>query len=367
MAKRILESSLVRLDSIVSVSFTLEQHMHSSGLQRRRGAKPAAGETFTPSVAATNDIAFDSNRAPAHKVGCDSRDIANESEAKLPLLTLMEEVLLMGLKDREGYLSFWNDNISYTLRGCILLELALRNRIALVNDPARRRFELSERLIEVIDTTPTGEVLLDETIMIIKRDPSNLLVSNWIDLLSGETWNLLKINCQLKQVRERLAKGLVDKGVLRTERKSFFLFDMATHPIADKLSKEHIKNRIIAMLTLHTIDLDALATDQSVKSTLMRYLRSVALVCGSYAANVLENVLTGLNYDKRDQAFARADEILSDFGGFPFNLSSQSPLGVGSNLGEEISAEVAATGISELQLELLAAVISVFSRMDSIL
>ncbi|KAJ7643202.1 hypothetical protein B0H17DRAFT_1216210 [Mycena rosella] len=30
---------------------------------------------------------------------------------KLPWLTLMEEVLLLGIKDKQGYLSFWNANI----------------------------------------------------------------------------------------------------------------------------------------------------------------------------------------------------------------------------------------------------------------
>ena len=40
----------------------------------------------------------------------------------------------------------------------------------------------------------------------------------------------MKIGYQLKQVRERLAKGLVDKGILRTEKRNFLLFDMATHP-----------------------------------------------------------------------------------------------------------------------------------------
>ncbi|KAF8174308.1 hypothetical protein K438DRAFT_1980312 [Mycena galopus ATCC 62051] len=40
---------------------------------------------------------------------------------------------------------------------------------------------------------------------------------------TGETWNVLKIGFQLKQVRERLAKGLVNKGVLRTEKRNFFV------------------------------------------------------------------------------------------------------------------------------------------------
>lgn len=47
----------------------------------------------------------------------------------------------------QGYLSFWNDNISYTLRGCIVLELALRHRIAMVKDPNRRRFPLADRYV----------------------------------------------------------------------------------------------------------------------------------------------------------------------------------------------------------------------------
>lgn len=344
-----------------------------STLQRRRGPKTSTPKPRDSTDSYDNDNDRSNspiiNNNPDHKIGYDSRDLQDRqsSTIKPPLLTLMEEVLLIGLKDKEGYLSFWNDNISYTLRGCILLELTFRNKITLVNDPARRRFELSDRLVEVIDAEPTGEVLLDEALKIMKGDESNLSVINWIDLLSGETWNLMKINYQLKQVRERLAKGLVDKGILRTERKNFFLFDMATHPVADKLSKEYIKNRILSLLIQRNVELDNLSNDQFPKDTTYRHLRSVALVCGAYAANVLENVLLSLNYDKRDQAFTRADELLNDFSEFPFNLSHQSPLGLGLNLGQEISQEIENSPITELQLELIAAVLSVFARMDSIL
>ena len=34
-----------------------------------------------------------------------------ERDSKETRLTLMEEVLLLGLKDKEGYTSFWNDCI----------------------------------------------------------------------------------------------------------------------------------------------------------------------------------------------------------------------------------------------------------------
>jgi Golgi phosphoprotein 3 len=59
----------------------------------------------------------------------------------LPRLTLME-VLLLGIKDKQGYLSFWSDNISYALRGCILIELVLRRWIGVGRDPGRVRFRL---------------------------------------------------------------------------------------------------------------------------------------------------------------------------------------------------------------------------------
>jgi len=54
-----------------------------------------------------------------------------DHDSKETRLTLIEEVLLLGLKDREGYTSFWNDCISSGLRGCILIELGIRGRIEL--------------------------------------------------------------------------------------------------------------------------------------------------------------------------------------------------------------------------------------------
>ena len=105
----------------------------------------------------------------------------DETDEEVPLLTLMEEVLLLGLKDNEGLLSFWNDNISYVLRGIILIELSFRNRISAVKDPRKQSY--SERIIEVKDDTMTGEVLLDETLRFMKTDSNSIAV--WIDLLSG--------------------------------------------------------------------------------------------------------------------------------------------------------------------------------------
>lgn len=56
----------------------------------------------------------------------------------------------------------------------------------------------------------------------------------------GETWNPLKLRYQLRNVRERLAKNLVEKGVLTTEKQNFLLFDMTTHPLQDNSMKQKL-------------------------------------------------------------------------------------------------------------------------------
>ncbi len=68
----------------------------------------------------------------------------------------------------------------------MILELALRRRIAVVKDPNRRRYPLPDRYIEVIDERQTGETLLDEALKMIKSN-EKMGVGNWIDLMSGKT------------------------------------------------------------------------------------------------------------------------------------------------------------------------------------
>ena len=75
----------------------------------------------------------------------------------------MEEVLSLGLKDKEGYTSFWNDCISSGLKGCILIEVALSGRIELENAGMRHK-SLLNRNVLVKSAERCGDVLLDETL-----------------------------------------------------------------------------------------------------------------------------------------------------------------------------------------------------------
>lgn len=305
-------------------------------------------------------------------------------------------------------MSFWNDNISYALRGCILIELALRRRIAVVKDPSRRRLALADRLIEVIDERQTGETILDEALKMIKSS-EKYGTGAWVDLMSGEcglrsvrnttdqsgeTWNVMKIGYQLKQVRERLAKGLVDKGVLRTEKRNFLLFDMATHPIADLHAKEDVLRRTLSLLTARTAAVPSQALHK--EGVKYRHMRAVVLVCAAYASSVLENALQRLSYDSREAAFARCDDILAEFCTWPFGVGTSTtsgPVNIGSGgaarkreggsggvgresvqeLVREVRKEMATPSSGngqgddeDLCFEVVATVLEIFGRMDSL-
>jgi golgi phosphoprotein 3 len=166
---------------------------------------------------------------------------------------------------------------------------------------------------------------------------------------TGETWNLMKIGYQLKQVRERLAKGLVDKGILRTEKRNFLLFDMATHPVVDAAAKDEIRKRVRNICSSRTV---VLPPSQFLPEDLeFRYLRTVCMVCASYAANVLENALVTMGHETRERAFAQVDELLAEYSQWPFGKRSGGGQGIGANLGQVISQEVDRNKDKELQLE----------------
>eukprot|EP00052_Salpingoeca_macrocollata_P027147 m.256357 g.256357 ORF g.256357 m.256357 type:complete len:290 (+) comp22699_c5_seq4:117-986(+) len=225
----------------------------------------------------------------------------DEGESKYSRLTLMEEVLLLGIKDREGYTSFWNDCISSGLRGCMLIELGLRQRIELEKTGMRKRSLSSRKLVvkEAKGDRPTGDVLLDEAFKHIRTTEPAEGVQDWIELLSGETWNPLKLKYQLRNVRERLAKGLVEKGVLTTEKQNFLLFDMTTHPVTDMVVKERVVKKVQDSV-LSKWQNDTSRFDK----------RVLALIYMAHASDVLENAFAPLSDDDYELAMKRVRELL---------------------------------------------------------
>ena len=84
----------------------------SSGLTRRRGGGGAAGNgedegsrVSSPAPRRNDDRAPETSYESSengHKIAFDPRDISESAErSKQPKLTLMEEIILMGLKDKQ--------------------------------------------------------------------------------------------------------------------------------------------------------------------------------------------------------------------------------------------------------------------------
>lgn len=257
----------------------------SEGLVKRKNVASSGRETSRGRESEDEDIDFKNS---------DDEDL----DSKETRLTLMEEVLLLGLKDREGYTSFWNDCISSGLRGCILIELALRGRIELEKTGMRQRSLLSRKIVCRNDV-PTGDVLLDEALKHIKETDPGESAQAWIEYLSGETWNPMKLKYQLRNVRERLAKSLVEKGVCTTEKQNFVLFDMTTHPLNDSTIKQRLVRKVQdSVLSRWTNDPHRFDR------------RMLALLFLAHSSDVLENAFSPLSDDEYEVAMKRVRELL---------------------------------------------------------
>jgi len=203
---------------------------------------------------------------------------------------------------------------------------------------------------------------------------------------------VLKISYQLKQVRERIQKGLVDKGLLSTSKTNFLLFDMATHPTTPLgiSLKSSIITRINALLFAKSVSIPQAALMD--EGTQCRVLRAVALAVASYAASVLENALgqgragAVLGFEEREEAFQRCDDILQAFSVVPFVTPSAAASSarrrttrpsVPTTTEQEATAELTREAMKEIQAEggdswelyaeVVGAVFEVWGRMDSIL
>ncbi|XP_054987619.1 Golgi phosphoprotein 3-like isoform X2 [Sorex araneus] len=185
------------------------------------------------------------DRSPDNEDSGDSKDIR---------LTLMEEVLLLGLKDKE-----------------VLLR----------------------------SDSPTGDVLLDETLKHIKAAEPTETVQTWIELLTGETWNPFKLQYQLRNVRERIAKNLVEKGILTTEKQNFLLFDMTTHPVTNTTEKQRLVKKLQDSVLERWVN-DPQRMDK----------RTLALLVLAHSSDVLENVFSSLTDEKYDVAMNRAKDLV---------------------------------------------------------
>lgn len=226
----------------------------------------------------------------------DDDEVLAKSNAKRSKFTLMEELLLLSLKEDTGELFIFNDSVSYALRACFLIELAAHGCLELEPLGARRRNSQCRNLL-VVNSATTGDPLLDEALRTISESSETDSVGGWLDLLSGETWNPFQMKYQMREVRTRICKGLVEKGVCSTSKQNYVLFNLTVHPVADGGVKTCLFSYFNNLLVKNWRDAASLDP------------RDYALLVLAWVTSVAENALSNLDDKEYNVAMDRIKAI----------------------------------------------------------
>lgn len=143
------------------------------------------------------------------------------------MLTLPEELLLLGLRDEEGTVASGASlHLRYGLQGAIFSELVLRGRLG-VDDKGK---------VVVRDETPTGDEVLDETLAAVVKRGKPRSLKDWITS-TAKTGG--------KGAQARLARRLVERGVLREEEGRFlWVFPTQHFPSIDPGPESDVRDRV---------------------------------------------------------------------------------------------------------------------------
>ena len=173
------------------------------------------------------------------------------------MLTFTEEILLLMLDDDGLFLPIRGGAVEHVMVGAVLMDLAFANRID--TDPER---------LEVIDSTPTGNPLLDGALERIANSGETLNTKGWVELLARE---------HAAEIRQHALDGLIELGILEAKDEKFlWVFHSRRYPTVDGRTERAVKLRME----------DVLLSDD------MPDPRDIALVCLVDACDILDDLFS---------------------------------------------------------------------------
>ena len=147
-------------------------------------------------------------------------------------LYLYEEIMLLALRNEKGTPA--TAFAEHLVAGAVLAELLLDRRIS-IEDTKRK-------LLDLHDTTPTGDPVIDECLARMAEGKRRAAMQTWLTRLAG-----------IKELRHKVARQLCRRGILRAdEDKVLLLFTRRIYPEMDPAPEREIVERMRAAIFTET-------------------------------------------------------------------------------------------------------------------
>ena len=173
------------------------------------------------------------------------------------MLTFAEEIMLLILDDDGSFLPTRGGAVEYILAGAVLMDLAFANRI-----------DTDLEHLTCLDTTPTGNPILDQALAHIANSSQPKDTRGWIETLAGQ---------DTTEIRQQALASLIERGILESQDKKFlWVFRARRYPTIDGRVEREVRLRIS----------DVLLSDDIPDP------RDVAMICLVDAAGFLRDIFT---------------------------------------------------------------------------
>lgn len=173
------------------------------------------------------------------------------------MLTFAEEIMLLILDDDGSFLPTRGGAMEYILAGAVLMDLAFANRI-----------DTDLEHLTCLDTTPTGNPILDQALAHIADSIQPKDTRGWIETLAGQ---------DTTEIRQQALTSLIERGILESQDKKFlWVFRARRYPTIDGRVEREVRLRIS----------DVLLSDDIPDP------RDVAMICLVDAAGFLRDIFT---------------------------------------------------------------------------
>ena len=177
------------------------------------------------------------------------------------MLRFAEEIILLLLNDGDGRFARvpkWS--LDYALAGGVLMDLALENRI-----------DTDLENMVLIDSTPTGDSLLDPTLAEIAAGNSRN-TTYWLEQTADKA----------DAIREQVLARLIEQGILEVEDDRFlWVFRSRRYPSIDGTAEREVKLRIMGVLFSDEIPSP----------------RDVVIICLADACGIFKSLLSNRELD----------------------------------------------------------------------